>query len=426
MDVIGEQILQIIIEEQCLEQAEKLGLVRSYIFDEAGKAFEYLCTTIRTSKRYPTLGECTSKFRCAFSQSPSKADLVPLCEAARKRYALKCIGPRLERAASAFEKGELDGGFEALREALGVQETIGGLEIHSFKDDAPVRMGMYLERKAGGVPGLPSLWPSLNSATGGGWMDGWLHVIVGLSSVGKSWALSIIASCLTELIDPSECILVVTMEMSPERVARRVDCVKFKLPFLGMRDGELEESVEDDWLDKIANLPTSAAADIKFASRKQVKSVADIVRLCRMYHPRAVLIDGGYRLASSSARGEWVEQVGIIEALQVAARDEYPVPWIVTSQLNPAKEKGKKAGQDWRNMDEYSVRYAREWLIDPDLVIALQQNDDLVMLDQMEWVLFKVRDGSGTRSAFRTNWKRDTMEYDEVINPHVQPGQVQI
>lgn len=126
--------------------------------------------------------------------------------------------------------------------------------------------------------------------------------------------------------------------------------------------------------------------------------------------PKAVLIDGGYRLDSSKG-GDWGGQVMVIEELQEATA-KTGIPWLVTTQLGDSSEKGK--GRDTKKVNPWNVRYAKEWLINPDVVISLQQDEDLALLDEMELAILKFRDGDGPRSTFKIRWNKDTMDYTQL------------
>lgn len=231
--------------------------------------------------------------------------------------------------------------------------------------------------------------------------------------VHNSWMLSIIADDMTRKIPKDKCILFVTTEMKPIRICRRIDCIKHKIPFSGLRDGILNSDDEKFWYSETEKAMDSVVdyGDIKIVGKKLARTVGDIRMLVKEFEPMAVLVDGGYRLDAKGMGGDWGGQVVVIEQLQEGA-DDTNVPWLVTSQLGDSSEKGK--GKTDRKINPWNVRYAKEWLINPDVVISMQQDEDLALRDEMEIGILKYRDGDGPRVSFRINWDRRVMNYDEV------------
>lgn len=411
MSVLGENLIQIAVENECLEDIQYEGLDENHFLDKSRDCFIYLTEVVRNSDRYPTLNELRSKFGMAFDSSPVRGDIPSLVERIRKRHALRIVAPQMDLATRAFESGDFDSAFDEVREVLKAEQVVSAEKaFHSFKRNADIRIEEYIKRKAGEISGIQSEWPMLNDSVGG-WMDGWFHVVVGMSGTGKSWVLSVVASHITQKLSKDDCILVVTTEMQSPRLARRVDCVRYKLPFIPMRNGKMTEEDEDRWLTAINDAPDEDWADIIFVNRKQARTVSDVLRICRQLQPKAVLIDGGYRLVNEGGHGEWKGQVGVIEALQDAC-DSYSVPWIVTTQGKPVNNKGEIV--DWEEIDTSKMRYASEWFVNPDVVMGIQQDEDLVIIDQMEFVIMKIRDGDGPRQKFRVNWNKDEMDYFQV------------
>ena len=156
-----------------------------------------------------------------------------------------------------------------------------------------------------------------------------------MQNTGKTWMSCIIADHALSL---GKKVLFVTMEMSGPRIMRRLDAIRYKLPFGDLRDGELELFTVDRWK---AEAAAGGRGDILVADKKMVQKVGDIVSLVNEHRPDFVVVDGGYRL-EGKGRGSWDKVVDVVNGLQIAA-EITDIPWLVTSQLGDASESGKES-----------------------------------------------------------------------------------
>ena len=69
-------------------------------------------------------------------------------------------------------------------------------------------------------------------------------------------------------------------------------------------------------------------------------------------------------------------------------------------------------------MRAWSVRYGKEWVIDPDVVIGLYANEDLRLIKQLEIHCLKMRDNAGDSSGeFNIHWDTQKMNFLQVDEP---------
>lgn len=407
MSALGDKLISHVIQHGSLSFVVAAGIKPVYLQGGARKAFEYLLGLTRP----PSEAEVTSQFGVKVD-SVSAADLPFLIEQLKKRFVTNECKPLIEQAIQAFEGRDPMEALDLMDAAVQHRAVLmsEGPGVHRYKADAEERVHDYVDvRDAGGLLGIKSMWPSVNKATGG-WAKGWFYSIIGFTSIGKSWGLCIIADDMTKQIGPDDCILMVTTEMGSRRLARRVDCVKFELPFGDLRDGDLDQVDEDRWAGEVKKAMQGKApyGEIVFVSKKDVRTVDDVLMYVARHKPLAVLIDGGYRLYASD--DGWGGQVEIIRKIQKGAEDTN-VPWIVTSQLGTKDEKGKSRLADTQNL--WNVRYAREWSIDPDVVLLMSQTEDMFLMQEMGWDFAKIRDADGPKIKFRTNWNRNTIDFSE-------------
>ena len=223
----------------------------------------------------------------------------------------------------------------------------------------------------------------------------------------NSWFLCVLADHAMMI---GKKVLFITLEMAAPRIERRVDAVHYGLEFKGIRDGELDIFSEDKWRDTVGT--EVLTGDIITADKKLVRTVADAHSLVTEYKPDLVLIDGGYRFVGSG-KSQWEQAVDVINDLQIAA-EITDVPWVVTTQYGDAKEGGKKPKKDTvPDLRAWAVRYAKEWVINPDAVLGLAARGS----DRSELYVqvLKVRDGAGEhKDVVPIKWDTAKMDFSEI------------
>ena len=388
------------------------GIDEKY-FAECKDAFRYVRDNTLAG-RVPTFNEVQTNFKLKLDKV-DQGDIEYLTESVRKRYVNFKINPHIEEAVKHLEDQDPLSAIKELRLVADYEKfLLDRTSLHSLKRDGEKRFADYeLTKNSGGVTGIPSKWKQINDCCGG-YVNGQFYVLAAFTNVGKTWALCIAADDITNKIDKDECILVVSTEMQPQRVARRIDCVKHSINFQKMRKGALEDAEEDEWVDIIVDAASGAVdyGDVETIGKTDCKNVDDIKMLVKELNPRAVLIDGGYRLQPSNGKSQdWNKQVQVIEEMQEAVI-ETNIPWIVTTQVGETEKKSK--GSSDKGSTYHGMRYAKEWMINPDNVFLLQQDEDLKAENRMLWTNAKVRDGDQVGESWQSHWNPKTMCYDDI------------
>lgn len=294
---------------------------------------------------------------------------------------------------------------EAIRTLGTVLTTCGAKAkgVASFKKGVEDRIALYTMIKAGGGPiTLPTLWPTLDKETQG-LVDGSLNVVVAPANTGKSWMTCLLANHYLKL---GHKVLLITLEMSSRRILTRLDSLKYRLPFGGLRDCTLPTTAEVAWAEEAKKDTTGLVGDIIVADKMTVRTVFDAFQLVQAHTPRVVLIDGGYRFEGANSKvSAWESSKQIVGDLQLYSETSN-VPWVVTTQyeLDAPGGKGVKVGEHPMRMA--GVKYAKEWVINPDVVVGMYQSEfDRASL-KMLLVLLKSRDHSGESglSSVAINW----------------------
>lgn len=420
MGKLGCRAVAHIIHYKQLTEFMESGITAEHFLDKAKKAYAIVCTE-KASGRYPSALELKQKVGEDFDCDTKEPDTTFLIDLLQKRLLTNKINPHLSRAIKDIENKEPGKALDALSKAMVYRKLIAEKELfHSFKRDGEKRAIIYDKTKAsGGGIGIPTKWKALNDSIKC-WGNGIFHVLAGFTSVGKTWGLAIIADDVSNKLKKDECAFIASTEMQPTRVARRIDCIKFKLNFKGLRDGELDTLSENFWIEKLMDAEKNLVdyGDIILVGKSICKTADDIAILAGEYGAKFIGVDGGYRLDLAGG-GDWGGQVKIIERLQEII-PETEVPWVVTTQLGDAQGKVESGGA--KKTSGWKVRYAQEWLINPDVVIKMHQDKDLRVANRMEWELVKWRDGDGNPVKFQSVWDSVKMDYKQADDSWVDPN----
>jgi hypothetical protein len=231
-----------------------------------------------------------------------------------------------------------------------------------------------------------------------------------MSNTGKTWALCVCADHAERVAGKK--VLFVTMEMSASRISRRLDAVRYRIPFGVLRDCELDPMEEKEWESNLKDLKKDKeSSDIYIADKKAVRTVTDVFNLVQELKPDIVFIDGGYRFESEKGSGQWEQTLHIVTDLQVYA-EKSDIPWIVTTQFGDSNESGKKKKKG-DHVRAWNVRYGKEWLIHPDVLIGLYADEDLRLIKMMELHVLKVRDADKMFDMFTIEWDMGKMSFNE-------------
>ena len=413
MSALGKKLISLVIRHKKFETLISAGINEEYFLSGVENTYKYLTKLVESECRYPSELEIADKFGWKLEDGVEE-EIVYLIDLVKKRYISNKVLPHLKGGISKIEDRDPEAAIEEIEKALEYRRLLYADEhkfVHSFVLDASLRVEQYRKRKADGFNGLKTPWSTFNDVTGGGALDGIFHVFLGFRSAGKTWLLCVLADYFASIIPENECVIVISTEMAAERLAKRIDCIKYKLPFEQYRDGEMSDDEIKAWEDSIKK-DERKCGDILFFDKRSVKTVKDVLNLAYQFSPRAILIDGAYRLEVED-KSEWSRQVAIIEAIQEAVI-RTNIPWFCTSQLGDSSETGK--GLEKRKVNQWNVRYAKEWTINPDIVITMQADEDLITLNQMEISFSKFRDGTGKKVSFRINWDREKMDFSEIID----------
>jgi len=415
MSGMGKRLVRALLEEKTWEPCIAAGVDRTKLLDDAQVAWDWVREFHRThGGEWPTvamLEENTGVFL------PEELDpLEYVADLVRKRH----LGNELNEVGKSVGKLLDDRDpDEALRmiaaEAVRLREHSTVSAVTSLRRTGPAVADEYaLVKASGGLLGIPTRWRRLDREILG-WVDGTLNVVTAMQNTGKTWFACLIAE---DALERGKRVLFVTLEMALDRIRRRMISIRHRIPWRRLLFCELDDA-EEEMLRAELDEEVAGEGDILLADKQMVRTVADVSALVADYLPDLVVVDGGYRFQPTKDDKNsslWANTVEVVNDLQLAA-EMTRVPWVVTTQQGDANESGKpkkkKAGG--KSMFAWGVRYGKEWVINPDTVIGLYQDQDLRMGNLMEVHLLKQRDGAGTgdRGFFHITWDFKAMQFME-------------
>ena len=411
MDTLGIRLIRSVLNEKDFSTLTKVGVTDQSVFDDSRTAFKWISDYLKDSGEWPT---CSMVEENIGIDLPDESEpLKYIADLVRKRSLGKKLESRLTDAANLLGERDPDEALKILGEAsLDLRPFSTHAHVVSWRESGLARLEKYRDTKdAGGLIGVPTPWKTLDTAIQG-WVNGTFNVVTAMQNTGKTWFLVL---CAANALSRGKRVLYVTLEMSNFRIARRLDAVLYKLHFGKLRDCDLSDEAEADWEHR-CGVETDLEGDILLADKGLVKRVSDVTSLVLDYKPDIVFIDGGYRF-EGGAKSSWESTVSVVNELQVSA-ESTDIPWVVSTQQGDANESGSERKRGVK-MKAWGVRYGKEWVINPDVVLGLYQNEDLRLIKAMEIHTLKVRDASGDsyNSHFNINWDTSEMEFSESVDP---------
>jgi KaiC/GvpD/RAD55 family RecA-like ATPase len=392
------RFLRLLLEQQRWELFVEYGFSESDFTDDAEPVLYFIQRYFDKHAVFPAIQLVEEEMLVKF---PETASLQYIIDGLRDSLLGKKVREHIELAIKDLQNGNPRQALSHLQVDHHVRST-----ARSFRQTGLQRYGDAEDRLMQGIKGVEMPWPSLE-AIYHKWENSTLTSILGMSSVGKSW---ISCACAAHAFKEGRRVLLVTLENTPESFERRLDSLIYKIPFEDIRTGAIDTRQKRAWKESLEQELTGDG-DILIIGQKDVNTVPDLINLSKGEKPEILIIDGAYRLSDSSQSEKWAESSKIINDLQTAA-SRLDIPILATSQLNPSKNK-KLSGYDMG----FEARYAKEWMISPDNVIALVQDDDDRLFNRLSVKICKIRESGEIpgKLEFKVNCDRVRMNFSEIL-----------
>lgn len=403
-DRLGENLIAAILEEKKFPQ----GVSADDLNHGAKAAYKYISEYVNSYGKFPPAGDVVD------STGVTLPAVYPVVEAAADKIRRKSLSRTLDLSlrgvVSALNANDPDEAASLLKRAADTTPTNRKHLPLDYRSTGGSRMESYLElAPLNGLRGYATPWGTFNDAAMG-LVNGELVVFAAYYGTGKSFLCCVLAD---HLMNQAAKVLMVTMEMPADKIARRTDAIRHRIPMSLLRRSlsGADPAAVDRWRKGMLQ-DSEKKGNILIADKKMVSCASDIMGLVRDYEPTVVIVDGGYRLQGKGS-GRWETTANTIEDLQLFA-EESDIPWVVTTQMGDSSDTGKESKKPGK-INAWKVRYGKEWLIDPDVVCVLAQTSVQKELRQMEIHIHKLREGDSDKPYFITNWNLDSMDFSEIV-----------
>lgn len=276
----------------------------------------------------------------------------------------------------------------------------------SYSDKATLRYEDYLKRKTTkGVTYLSMGHPVLDKLFYGfGKTD--LITLGGRAGSRKTFTLCKLA-LLTEDVLPETYgdILFISNEMNEEQIARRLDAIKYHLPYESFLRGTLSRRQAEYYKERLEELEHTNS---RLKILHNCKTIDELAFKIGLYKPSLVMVDGSYLMEPKLKEG-WEKLTFITRQLKQLTKD-FCIPIINTTQLKRASGKGEKS-TSFDAQDDFA--YSNSFNQDSDLAIRMYQDKDMVYRQEVGWQIAKGRElNSEIGVTFKCNLT--TMDLDFV------------
>lgn len=241
------------------------------------------------------------------------------------------------QASRDMEKAVASGDMVAARELteqlylkLGAQH--GGGRVFDYKTLAPTLLEDHdkLQRRAGGLSGIPFGIPYLDEISGGAQPSDTV-ALVGRPSTGKSYFLGKMSLNCHSMGDVP---LVVSLEMPAKQWARRILAMRAKVTATMLRLGRLSYWAREKVVGDIGSVLQEGGIPFYIMEGTLASSIEDVALRVRELRPSALYVDGAYLLRlKGKPLPRWERVTETAEWLKMIA-NEFKIPVIGTYQYN--------------------------------------------------------------------------------------------
>jgi len=303
--------------------------------------------------------------------------------------------------------------------------------IVDYREAGDAILGAYAAAATGERVGVDLGWPTLDGQQGGAG-PGDLVSIAGRPAVGKTW---LVVSAAMHLWRTGGSPLLVSMEMRPSLILRRIAALDAGVPARELRLGKLSQAGSSDIAGDRERLEESLrrAADVEqpfwVVDGNLAIQVQDLVLLARQLKPSAVYVDGAYMMRHPDPRLSRFRRVDeVCEQLKRDLAEGCDLPVIASWQFN--READRKMHRARPGSDATAsvglddIAHSDEIGKLSSVVLALFQEDTPETIEEKTVAIRKGREGEQGRFRIRWNFKR--MRFDEIDDLEAPEGDEEI
>jgi replicative DNA helicase len=385
------------------------GLEESLFLDEGRRAvWTWIAGYNREFGGMPPAQEVQRKFPALFADDEQPAAAAYYLQELKNRRLHFRIKDAAVEAGNLLKDKDPRGALRVIENAAALsQQDIRSSQDVNLRSALEERIEQYQRLKTmGGMTGMPTPWPTLNRWTLG-FRPGELVVISARPGVGKSWLMTLLANEVHGVAKRVP--LIVSREMAVDQFTRRVDAARAKIPYAGLRSGDLSQEQEARFFESVrlyADMP-----DFWVSSDDAAMGVTGLAAKVDQFQPDILFLDGLYLMRDDKGETGWEGITNITRDLKrLAVRLGIPV--VVTTQLN-RKSKGLRG-------DLSSLAFSDSIGQDADLVLGLLQTDE--MRNNYELMIRLLKQREGLTGEFKVRWDLETMNFEELSDVAAPDG----
>lgn len=412
MDFPGRLVSKILLYND-LKSPLALGITPEMLPDPAQAWLAHILEFHNRNGVLPSSGHLERNFPSFVLVPDVSESWEELAEEIRTGRQYKTITDSLRGAAAALGKKDL---LEAQRliQSCSVElarESVGRSAFDIFASPAAFREQYEARKTMGAVNGIPSGWGWLDNVTLG-WQPSDFVLIVGPYATGKSFLLY---RWLLNAWLGGKRVLLITLEMIPPAIQRRVIAMFAQVPPKALRRGQLMKEQEEFMF---AKLDEAAVRGIPFEVVNQAGVSAPTVSwvrgLIEKHDPDIVAIDGHYKLQDQLKAKDYNRYYNLSRETKDLC-NQTGKPLLATSQLINLSRAPLGAGRKKKEGGELDdVAFGASYAQDPDVVLIFHRNEQLE-LDRKALLKFgKVREDERPLSKV-ISWDLDTGDLGRVI-----------
>lgn len=375
-----------VLESGDLKAALDSGLeAEHFVDDTCGEQYHYLVeyyTSPDHPRSVPTVDLFKESFPTAVLPEVDKRTTVEELVAASKNKQLALVCKQMSDELAYMAEGgsplsALESAISTASGAVGRSRRTRDIMLSTFADRL---IEDYKGAKDGRMRGVPWPWQPLNEVTRGIEDENFI-LIYGRPKNMKTWVATYIGTHFYQTNNRGGRVLFLTLEMSPEQIARRTAALLTGVDYEQFQKGRLPRDDEDLVLSYLPELAAVEKADMHegrkrefiIASPEQDISVIEVENKIESYAPDIVIIDGIYMLADARTKKsgvDWATLANVSRDLKRLAKRKR-VPIIGVHQANRMKDTESDDMEDIAMSDNFGR--------DPDVIIKCIQIESFNM-----------------------------------------------
>lgn len=410
--------LDVAFVERMLQHPDLAGLKESRVepdmlFDKPKDALKFVMDFYAQYAKMPDKATVENTTGVVLNENPVEP-LEYYADQVRDRWLGNQLKPGLQLAANEIASRRPKDALDKIKDMVARVSNLDAVPdagLVDLRDNTAQRLADYeaVKARGGKIDGLPLPWSILNQATMGV-HKGELWFFVARTKTGKSWAEFVLAHNFWVMGYKA---LVISMEMSLSKVARRIDAIAAQIPYGDFKSGKLDQVFEDRFkatLDAFKGVGNPSPTPMWLVGNGRVRTTQDIEVLINELEPDVVLVDGMYLMqpsvgGRSGNGGKWERVASVADDLQKLAQRKQ-VPLIATSQF------GRKVSKENKDATSGDVGFAFEISQNADCLIGMFQDEEMRTMRRMLLRVLEHREGEPVNLL--VNWDFTSMNFSEI------------